>query len=145
MHFEDLRIIASGKFTIKGLSRELEITEEEVRRVITEFNIPYHPPKYKKWFKEDDDLIIEMTKAGKPNYKIALLLDRTEKQICIRKTKLGIGCRTVSKWSEKDLELLIFLKASGVVYKDISEVLGRTISACVTMHQRLKKEGRVQC
>ncbi|MGL5962883.1 MAG: hypothetical protein ACRCZ2_00570 [Fusobacteriaceae bacterium] len=145
MHFEDLRIIASGKYTIKGLTRELGLSEEEVRGAIKKFNIPYQPPKYKKWFKEDDDLIIEMTKAGKPNYRIALSLDRTEEQIQIRKSKLKIGYQTLNKWSEKDLELLIFLKSSGALYKDISEVLNRSIPACTRMYQRLKKEGRTQC
>ncbi|MGL6101264.1 MAG: hypothetical protein ACRC0G_16760 [Fusobacteriaceae bacterium] len=143
MCYEELSIIASCKFTIKGLANELEKTEQEVRNAISKYQIPYHPPKYKKWFREDDELIIRMTKEGKPNYKIAAALDRNEEQVQIRKTKLGIGQQTLSKWSEKDIETLMFLKASGVLYKEIAEVLNRSIPACTRMHQRLKKEGRM--
>lgn len=87
----------------------------------------------KLWTTEENDLIKLMKGQGMTYQQmVPLLPDRNLRTISVQGAKLCPPSKSPKAWSKEEEEQLIQLRAEGVPYKEISEIMGRSYSAVKT-------------
>lgn len=136
-----LERIASCTLTKKQLCKELGFDMEQLDEIIKEYEISYHAPKWRKWTSKEDETIKNLRDAGKKNYYIAMVLDRSIDMVNQRIAKLGLSIDK-NEWTREECEQLMFMRRQNIPYKDIAIILERTWTSCSKKHGELMRRKR---
>lgn len=92
---DDNRLISKTKscrYTYKDLSKELNRTENAIKRRLYDLGVPYRPlplNNHIKWTKEENEKMVELYKKGYDTYAIATALNKTQLSISDRLKSIG--------------------------------------------------------
>ena len=121
---EDKIIIQQAHLTDKTISKTLNrsVSAIKTRR------LKLIGSKCPNWTKLEEKKLLNYVKEGKTNKQISELVDKTEKQIKLKKLRLGIKKRRVKRFSEQDL---LFMKNNQhATNSEIARLLKRD-KACI--------------
>ncbi|MGL5594609.1 MAG: hypothetical protein ACRDDH_11790 [Cetobacterium sp.] len=139
--YKDLHTMATGAYSVYELATMFGVSEREIENAMKQYDIPTQIGRYTHWTKKEDKRLIEMRKSGFTNKEIAKELRRSLSMINSRIGNMKLPKKQKNRrWTEDDYHKIFLLKASGMTFREIGDVLDINFNTIAGRYYRRKRE-----